>query len=156
VSLVAATSPSQPVHWSKDYVEHLRTVHLTLIAVSVGILIIATSIRPYNPAVAARELHQIIQLKHLWSPYWVRAHSEHNVVDTHPRPAASTSSHDYNWYEFGADEDGYHADVTRRSRTSPDEKFVLSFPRTTICRCRRLLLMACRRPYLILTSGGTR
>jgi hypothetical protein len=69
----------QPVHWSKDYVEHLRTVHLTLVAVSIAIIIIVVSAKPYNPAVASREIHQIIELKKLWSPQWVRKYGSNEI-----------------------------------------------------------------------------
>lgn len=71
---------SQPVHWSKDYVEHLRTVHLTLVAVSLAVLIIMLSARPYRPAVAVRELHQILELKKLWSPQWIRSKGTHKDI----------------------------------------------------------------------------
>ena len=71
---------SQPVHWSKDFVEHLRTVHLSLVAVSVAIIIIVLSASPYNPSAAVRELHQIVELKKVWSPEWIREHGSHEPV----------------------------------------------------------------------------
>jgi hypothetical protein len=73
-------SPAQPVHWSKDFVEHLRTVHLSLVAVSVAIIIIVVSASPYKPAVAVRELHQILELKKLWSIQWARNHGSHEPL----------------------------------------------------------------------------
>jgi hypothetical protein len=33
-------------HWSKDYVEHLRTVHFSLIALSLAALVLAMSPNP--------------------------------------------------------------------------------------------------------------
>jgi len=69
-----------PAHWSKDFVEHLRLVHLTLVAVSVGIVIIVMSAIPYKPAVAVRELHQILELKKLWSVEWILDHSDHEFI----------------------------------------------------------------------------
>jgi hypothetical protein len=33
MSILRPNPAPQPVHWSKDYLEHLRTVHLTLVAV---------------------------------------------------------------------------------------------------------------------------
>lgn len=35
------SSAPQPAHWSKDFVEHLRTVHFTLIALCIGLVILA-------------------------------------------------------------------------------------------------------------------
>jgi hypothetical protein len=37
-----ASQPPQPAHWSKDFVEHLRTVHFTLIALCIGLTILAS------------------------------------------------------------------------------------------------------------------
>lgn len=62
---------SPPWHWSKDFAEHLRTIHFTLISVSTGLILIALSIKPYNPLVAFREIHQILELKKLWKPEWI-------------------------------------------------------------------------------------
>jgi len=64
------TIPS-PAHWSKDFVEHLRSVHFTLIGVSIGLIVIVLSAKPYNSAVALRQIHQIIQLKKVWSTKWI-------------------------------------------------------------------------------------
>jgi hypothetical protein len=59
------SSQSLPEHWSKDYVEHLRTVHLALITVSVGLIILLTS-KPYDAASAASELSQVITKIRSW------------------------------------------------------------------------------------------
>jgi hypothetical protein len=65
------TSVVSPAHWSKDFVEHLRTVHFTLIGVSAGLILIVLSAKPYDSTAALRELHQIMELKKLWSIKWV-------------------------------------------------------------------------------------
>lgn len=52
------------VHWSKDFVEHLRTVHFTLIAVAVGLILILS--RTNSPALA--QIRQIVALKEEWPP----------------------------------------------------------------------------------------
>jgi len=69
-----------PPHWSKDYVEHLRTVHFTLIVASVSLIVIVTSGKPYNPSVAVREIKQILQLKRSWSPDWIRENGDANII----------------------------------------------------------------------------
>lgn len=91
----------QFVHWSKDYVEHLRTVHLTLVAVSVAIIIIVMSARPYKPAVAVRELHQIVELKKLWTPQWIHDHGNQQHISV-PLPKAMPTS-DVSEYEIKLD-----------------------------------------------------
>jgi len=62
---------SSPAHWSKDFVEHLRSIHFTLIGISIGLIVIVLSAKPYNPAVALRQIHQIIQFKKTWSLNWL-------------------------------------------------------------------------------------
>jgi hypothetical protein len=41
-----------PAHWSKDFVEHLRTVHFALIAVAAGLILLVLSAREYNAVTA--------------------------------------------------------------------------------------------------------
>jgi hypothetical protein len=60
-----------PAHWSKDFVEHLRTVHFTLIGVCAGLILLLLSNKPYNPGTATRELDEIIELQSLWSPIYI-------------------------------------------------------------------------------------
>jgi hypothetical protein len=56
-----------PTHWSKDFVEHLRTVHFALIAISAGLILLVFSSKPFNSVTALRELEEIIELQTLWS-----------------------------------------------------------------------------------------
>jgi hypothetical protein len=90
-----------PAHWSKDFVEHLRLVHFTLVAVSVAIVIIVKSANPYKPAVAVRELHQIVELKKLWSLQWIRDHSDHDYIaydsnqKDHVNPSSESGNIDF-------------------------------------------------------------
>jgi hypothetical protein len=65
---MSRTGILSPAHWSKDFVEHLRTVHFTLIGVATALILIVLSAKPYDPTVALRQIHQIIELKKLWSP----------------------------------------------------------------------------------------
>jgi hypothetical protein len=58
-------------HWSKDFAEHLRYVHFTLMVASVGLILLVLSSKPYNPANALREIEEIIELKKNWSPSWL-------------------------------------------------------------------------------------
>ena len=60
-----------PIHWSKDFVEHLRTVHIGLIAVSAAIILLVMSAKPYNRVNALREIEEIMQLQRSWSPKWL-------------------------------------------------------------------------------------
>jgi hypothetical protein len=60
-----------PAHWSKDFVEHLRTVHFALIAVSAGLILLVLSARQYNAATALVQIEEILDLKHRWCLQWV-------------------------------------------------------------------------------------
>jgi hypothetical protein len=64
-------SAAQPIHWSKDFVEHLRLVHFALVAVSSGLVVLVLSSKPYNPAIALRQIEEIMQLQKAWSPLWL-------------------------------------------------------------------------------------
>jgi hypothetical protein len=68
---MSRTGILSPTHWSKDFVEHLRTVHFTLIGVATALILIVLSAKPYSPTVALRQVHQIIELKKLWSARWI-------------------------------------------------------------------------------------
>src|SRR5271170_3995491 len=72
------TIQSRP--WSKDFVEHLRTVHFALIATAVAVIVVAQTAKPYNRFEADRELNQIQQLKLKWSPEFVKSTAERQVI----------------------------------------------------------------------------
>jgi hypothetical protein len=59
--------PAPAVHWSKDFVEHLRSVHFALIAVSIGLILILS--RANTPALS--QIRQIVELKKQWPPEWL-------------------------------------------------------------------------------------
>ena len=82
---------TSPFHWSKDFVEHLRTVHFGLIGISVALIVITFSAAPYDPLAALREIHQIIELQKLWGPRWlIRQGVKKEANDT---PAESKGTH---------------------------------------------------------------
>lgn len=60
-----------PFRWSKDFVEHLRTAHFALIAISVGLILLVLSSRRYNPVTALVELDEVLSLKQRWSAEWI-------------------------------------------------------------------------------------
>jgi hypothetical protein len=62
---------NDPVHWSKDFVEHLRTVHFTLIAIAVGLSVLVLSSKQYNAVNALVQIEEILDLKRQWSPAWM-------------------------------------------------------------------------------------
>jgi hypothetical protein len=45
-------------HWSKDFVEHLRTVHFALLTISLGLILLLTS-KPYDPRAAMKQLREV-------------------------------------------------------------------------------------------------
>lgn len=56
----AAPKPN-PEHWSKDFVEHLRVVHFTLVTVSVGLIALLSS-KTYDARKAAVEMNELAEL----------------------------------------------------------------------------------------------
>jgi hypothetical protein len=65
-----------PVHWSKDFVEHLRTVHFALIAVSAALIVLVLSSKQYNAVTALVQIEEIIELKRNWSADWIIEHGD--------------------------------------------------------------------------------
>jgi hypothetical protein len=68
---VAANSKStqpNPVHWSKDFVEHLRTIHFALIATAAALVIVALTTKQYSMEVAKNELSKISELRSVFKP----------------------------------------------------------------------------------------
>jgi hypothetical protein len=66
----------QSIHWSKDFVEHLRAVHFALIAVSAGLILLVLSSKEYNAATALVQLEDLLEMKKHWSLDWMEARSE--------------------------------------------------------------------------------
>jgi hypothetical protein len=52
--------------WSKDYVEHLRTVHFTLVAICIGLLTLASSESQNQVSEAREQLQMITESLHSW------------------------------------------------------------------------------------------
>lgn len=74
--------PQGVAHWSKDFVEHLRTVHFALIAVSVGLIALSLT-RPAGTLAKAlvqlREIREVAGLDHKGQFSWVDSWSESQV-----------------------------------------------------------------------------
>jgi hypothetical protein len=75
-----------PAHWSKDFVEHLRSVHFALIVVSAGLILLALTAQAYNPKTASRQLDEIVKLKALWSAGWLRQNYKPDSIKPSPEP----------------------------------------------------------------------
>lgn len=58
---------SAPAHWSKDFVEHLRTVHFTLIAVCVGLIVLSSFPSKTEIQIAHEQALEILQATNAWN-----------------------------------------------------------------------------------------
>jgi hypothetical protein len=59
--------PNQaPAHWSKDFVEHLRTVHFTLIALCVGLIVLASFPSKAEIQLAHEQVLEIVKVINDW------------------------------------------------------------------------------------------
>lgn len=59
-------------HWSKDYVEHLRTVHFTLVVVCIALVVLITSDRKSTVSNAREELKGIRAVAEKWDRDWIK------------------------------------------------------------------------------------
>lgn len=58
--------PLAPGHWSTDFVEHLRTVHFTLIALCVGLIILSWFPSKSEIQVARDQASEILEVTNTW------------------------------------------------------------------------------------------
>jgi hypothetical protein len=56
------TQPSSDAHWSKDFVEHLRTVHFSLVILCVGLLVVTSTERDTTARRAKEQLDQLTRV----------------------------------------------------------------------------------------------
>jgi hypothetical protein len=69
-------------HWSKDFVEHLRTVHFTLVIVCVALIALITSDRRSVVSDARQELHGIRSVIEKWNSNWLEDDAQHAFANT--------------------------------------------------------------------------
>lgn len=65
-----------PAQWSKDFVEHLRTIHFALLAISAGLIIIVFSSKQYNAVTALVQIDEVTDLKKQWSTEWMQTNGK--------------------------------------------------------------------------------
>ena len=99
-----STSQSSPEHWSKDFVEHLRTVHFALLTVAVGLILLLSS-KPYDSRIAAAQLADIAQIRNslFVAPVSVGARLE-NYDSAIPGPVVAYSP----WFSATVHNSGSH------------------------------------------------
>ena len=105
---------TSPEHWSKDFVEHLRTVHFALVAVSAGLIVLLSSVQ-YDAKAAAAQLAQVHAILTLWSKtYGYRAYfAPNDPSTTHPLGGVGYSE----WLRGDL--------VRQNNRTEPSHKLYL-------------------------------
>jgi hypothetical protein len=67
-------------HWSKDFVEHLRSVHFALIAVSVGVILLACTRSQSEVSRAYEQIRHIVDLTD--GAHWDSNFLEHSALTT--------------------------------------------------------------------------
>jgi hypothetical protein len=77
-------------HWSKDFVEHLRTVHFSLLVISAGLIVLVLSSKEYNAVAALVQIDEVIDLRHQWSTEWVEEQSKDSARRTDEIPEGVT------------------------------------------------------------------
>jgi hypothetical protein len=67
-----------PGHWSRDYVEHLRTVHFALLTISVGLIAILSS-ESFDAGKAHTQIEELLQIKSWWTQDGLFTHLPNRV-----------------------------------------------------------------------------
>jgi hypothetical protein len=88
---VSVPNSQAPAHWSKDFVEHLRTVHFVLIAVSVGLILIVAESKSYDLFSAYLQIKEIIAMQQHWSPAWILGHGAPQFDTSEPFMVSATA-----------------------------------------------------------------
>ena len=69
-------------HWSKDFVEHLRTVRFALLAASVAAIVLASARSESEASKAHEQIKQIIDLIESWGEdHWLEQQVMHSEID---------------------------------------------------------------------------
>jgi len=64
-----------PAHWSKDFVEHLRTVHFALVGISTGLMLLVLVMPEFSIVAAREQLSKILDFRNQWSAQWMTEHT---------------------------------------------------------------------------------
>ena len=81
-----------PAHWSKDFVEHLRTVHFTLIALCVGLIILALFPSKSEIQIAHAQVSEILEVVNTWGNGDFFQIEAHKAVEDAVRTGSQTAS----------------------------------------------------------------
>jgi hypothetical protein len=79
-------------HWSKDFVEHLRSVHFALMTVCASLLVLMLHAKNYDPRMALTEAEEILKFKQTWSVEWALKTLEWKPVQLHTCEYAGPAS----------------------------------------------------------------
>jgi hypothetical protein len=78
--IVVKPKPEQtPAHWSKDFVEHLRTVHFTLIALCLGLIVLAFFPSKFDIQVARDEATEIFEAANKWDENFLTTYADESI-----------------------------------------------------------------------------
>ena len=77
----SAQGQSSGPHWSKDYVEHLRTIHFSLIALSLAAIVLATSANPSEITKAREQIRAIGEVTRTWNGRFVEEAANRTMTE---------------------------------------------------------------------------
>lgn len=102
-------------HWSKDYVEHIRTVHFALVAVCLGLIGLVQFEKPKDVTTARSQFEKIRNLVDHWNSVWTAYNKlfSENHVATFAVKELSVKTQDEE-YIFG-----WAPDLRRPTETDP-------------------------------------
>ena len=93
------TTQAYPHHWSKDFVEHLRTVHFALVTVSVGLILLLSS-KAYDPKAAASQMARVTQQSKEWTEFLKNEFPRIRVLSTESGRSVKVNDAFYAHSEF--------------------------------------------------------
>jgi hypothetical protein len=87
-------------HWSKDYVEHLRAIHLAMLAVCAGLIVLTTLRSPTEVQTAHKQILEVRELLHGFDPSGFEQQCRDQIAAMKNLPRLEISPADANWVTF--------------------------------------------------------
>jgi hypothetical protein len=161
VQLQPETSPLPPAEpsgpqWSKDYVEHLRTIHFSLMAICVAALVLSLAETPSDIRKARSEVHAIAELVRIWDPNWVESSAQQ--VGNKDRTKNPTMLYQTDWAEHIAhfEIEGFKGDQRARADIR-DPNWIVHGPVSDLAIHAGVFSLPhfCQNPDVTLTKPNT-
>src|ERR1700757_5471546 len=79
------TSEPVPKSDDADFTQHLRTIHFALLAVCLGLVVVASSPGQRDISIAHQQIQTIVEVQRQWNEGWLERVAEKRLNETESR-----------------------------------------------------------------------